>query len=110
MPSCLCSWPCLLSAEVRKVGSASLVYKDLVVAVLSACAKELLSLSACAKELLSLSACAKEGGLALKRVDLWNGREQLCSSIFGISAWTRTIRYGLIGLGSTLSKVGTSGR
>lgn len=32
MPSCLCSWPCLLSAEVRKVGSASLVYKDLVVA------------------------------------------------------------------------------
>ena len=100
MPSCLCSWPCLLSAEVRKVGSASLVYKDLVVAVLSACAKEL----------LSLSACAKEGGLALKRVDLWNGREQLCSSIFGISAWTRTIRYGLIGLGSTLSKVGTSGR
>lgn len=51
-----------------------------------------------------------KGGLALKRVDLWNGREQLCSSIFGISAWTRTIRYGLIGLGSTLSKVGTSGR
>ncbi|KAF3452238.1 hypothetical protein FNV43_RR08336 [Rhamnella rubrinervis] len=32
MPSCLCSWPCLLSAEVRKVGSASLVDKDLVVA------------------------------------------------------------------------------
>lgn len=31
MPSCLCSWPCLLSAEVRKVGSASLVYKDLLV-------------------------------------------------------------------------------
>jgi hypothetical protein len=32
MPSCLCSGPCLFSAEVRKVGSASLVYKDLVVA------------------------------------------------------------------------------
>lgn len=25
MPSCLCSWPCLLCVEVRKVGSASLV-------------------------------------------------------------------------------------